>query len=68
MTHLIAHWLGFGNREGNGSLYLFWSGFFPDVPILLGAAVLVHHHQCAQDGCRRIGVAHRDHYCRKHSR
>ena len=65
--HWIAHVFGFANGEGNDSPYLFWSGIFGDGPVLAAVLIFGWHHQCAEDGCRRIGKAHQDHRCNKHA-
>jgi hypothetical protein len=59
MMHFIAHWLGLDNASG--PIYSFWSGFFGDVTILVGAVVVIyrlkkHVHTCHVDGCRKLAV------------
>ena len=53
LQHWLSHWLGLDNASG--ALYLFWSGFFADVPILAVSITLLRKHNCHERGCMRIG-------------
>ena len=60
MWSWLQHFLGFSNADGNGTHYLFWSGFGGIViPPLLTAVpivwVLLRRHNCHVRGCWRIG-------------
>lgn len=57
VSHL-ATFFGFGNGDGNGSHYLFWSGSGSDLAYLsfLAAGITVYRkHNCAKRYCWRIG-------------
>lgn len=41
-----------GLDNANSPLYLFWSGFFPDIVLIAGAWTWVRHHRCQKDDCR----------------
>lgn len=68
MFSWLAHWLGLDNASG--SPYLFWSGFFADVPIILAAYFVARKHNCHEPWCWRVGkfqVEGTDwHKCRRH--
>jgi hypothetical protein len=67
----ILHWLyvATGLSDPSGPQYLFWSGFFGDLPLLAAGFIWYRHHKCAE--CLRY--AHLEvqgtHYktCHKHS-
>jgi hypothetical protein len=66
--HFLSHWLGLDNASG--ALYLFWSGFFGDGPIIVALGAIWWRHNCHQKGCWRIARQQIDgstHYvCHKH--
>ena len=62
--HWILHITGADNVSGQW--YGFWSGFGSDLPIFGAIAIFLHHHNCAEPRCWRIGKAHRQHKCKRH--
>jgi hypothetical protein len=46
---VLLHWLGLDNASGR--VYLFWSGFFGDISILVAFVLFLHHLNCGNKGC-----------------
>lgn len=66
MIHFLYVWLGLSNASG--AQYLFWSGFFGDIPILAALLFAYFHHQCHDPKCKKWGRHKVDGspYCGKH--
>ena len=68
MIRAILHYF----ETGNG--YQFWSGIGSDMseafPLIAILGGMYHHHNCAADGCKRIGRFHHpehgNHVCKRH--
>lgn len=56
LVSLVEHWLGMTNASGK--TYLFWSGFFGDVSIIVAAVAFLRHRNCHVTGCWRVGRHH----------
>lgn len=56
MWNQLAHWTGLDDPGGHW--YLFWSGFFGDLPIIVATVFLYRRFNCHVTGCRRLGVHH----------
>jgi hypothetical protein len=41
-----------GTDDPSGFWYLWWSGFFPDIVLIIGVGTWVRHHRCQKDDCR----------------
>lgn len=70
--HWLQHFLGFGNGQGNGAYYLFWSGAGSDLAYLaiIGGLIGIYRkHNCEVHRCHRLGrhiTAAGQHVCRRH--
>lgn len=53
MTGWLVHVSGLDDPSGRW--YLFWSGPFPDIPLLVLGAAWLRHRNCHARGCPRIG-------------
>lgn len=63
---MLSHILGLS--DPNSAWYLWWSGFFGNLPIFAGVLIYYHKHNCHKKGCPRIGKHEIDGtpYCSKH--
>lgn len=51
LWHLFLHYIGVTNADW----YNWWSGFFANLTIFVGAAMYIRHANCHSKGCWRIG-------------
>lgn len=62
----FLHWLWPWNAlHGDG--YQFWSGLGSDLAYLSVLGLAIHHLNCAEPGCWRLGHPGRRHRCKTHA-
>lgn len=64
MTHQAI--IFFLQNPFRGDGYQFWSGIGSDAGEATIVLVLIHHINCSEKGCWRIGHPGRNHLCHRH--